>query len=74
MPGCRPRCFISHKFEEIFALADRYVVFRDGASVGSGMIAGTGSEQLIRADGRSIGRAVISEASETTLGEELLSG
>ena len=28
--------FITHKFEEVFELADRYVVFRDGASVGAG--------------------------------------
>jgi len=26
--------FISHKFDEIFAVCDRYVVLRDGASVG----------------------------------------
>lgn len=63
--------FISHKFEEIFALADRYVVFRDGASVGNGMIAGTGSEQLIRMMvGRSVEQLFPKRA--TTLGEELL--
>lgn len=63
--------FISHKFEEIFALADRYAVFRDGASVGSGMIAGTGNEQLIR---MMVGRSVeqLFPKLETTLGEELL--
>jgi rhamnose transport system ATP-binding protein len=63
--------FISHKFEEIFALADRYAVFRDGASVGSGMIAGTGSEQLIR---MMVGRSVeqLFPKLATTLGEELL--
>ena len=63
--------FISHKFEEIFTLADRYAVFRDGASVGSGMIAGTGSEQLIRL---MVGRSVdqLFPKLETTLGEELL--
>ncbi|GFE78057.1 ribose import ATP-binding protein RbsA [Steroidobacter agaridevorans] len=63
--------FISHKFEEIFSLADRYVVFRDGASVGNGMIAGTGSEQLIR---MMVGRSVeqLFPKLETTLGEELL--
>jgi rhamnose transport system ATP-binding protein len=31
--------FISHKFEEIFAIADRYAVFRDGAAVGAGAVA-----------------------------------
>jgi len=63
--------FISHKFEEIFALAERYVVFRDGASVGNGLIAGTGSEQLIR---MMVGRSVehLFPKLETTLGEELL--
>ncbi len=40
--------FISHRFEEIFALADRYAVFRDGESVGAGLIAQTTSEELIR--------------------------
>ena len=28
--------FISHKFDEIFRIADRYTVFRDGAMVGAG--------------------------------------
>jgi rhamnose transport system ATP-binding protein len=40
--------FITHRFEEVFELADRYVVFRDGASVGAGMIADTGRDALIR--------------------------
>nr|WP_321984541.1 sugar ABC transporter ATP-binding protein [uncultured Lichenicoccus sp.] len=39
--------FISHKFEEVFALCDRYAVFRDGAGVGQGMIEGISSERLI---------------------------
>jgi rhamnose transport system ATP-binding protein len=30
--------FISHKFDEIFRIADRYTVFRDGARVGDGRI------------------------------------
>jgi rhamnose transport system ATP-binding protein len=63
--------FISHKFDEIFSLADRYVVFRDGASVGSGLIANTDSEQLIR---MMVGRSVeqLFPKLATTLGEELL--
>jgi rhamnose transport system ATP-binding protein len=40
--------FISHKFDEIFAVADRFAVFRDGASVGEGWIRETNPEQLIR--------------------------
>ena len=39
--------FISHKFEEVFALCDRYAVFRDGAGVGQGSLEGVTSEQLI---------------------------
>jgi rhamnose transport system ATP-binding protein len=63
--------FISHKFEEIFSLADRYVVFRDGTSVGSGMLAETNSEQLIR---MMVGRSVeqLFPKLETSPGEELL--
>jgi rhamnose transport system ATP-binding protein len=39
--------FISHKFEEIFAIADRYVVYRDGVAVGTGMIPDSSVDQLI---------------------------
>ena len=39
--------FISHKFEELFAIADRYVVYRDGTAVGNGMMAGVSVDQLI---------------------------
>ncbi|MET0535559.1 MAG: sugar ABC transporter ATP-binding protein, partial [Steroidobacter sp.] len=63
--------FISHKFEEVFSLADRYAVFRDGASVGDGSIANTNTEQLIR---MMVGRSVeqLFPKLATTLGEELL--
>jgi rhamnose transport system ATP-binding protein len=40
--------FITHRFDEIFELADRYAVFRDGASVGAGMLAATNRDELIR--------------------------
>ncbi len=40
--------FITHRFEEIYELADRYAVFRDGASVGAGLLADTGRDELIR--------------------------
>jgi len=40
--------FISHRFDEIFELADRYAVFRDGSSVGEGELAATDRDQLIR--------------------------
>jgi rhamnose transport system ATP-binding protein len=39
--------FISHKFEEIFAIADRYAVYRDGIAVGAGMIGDSSVDQLI---------------------------
>jgi rhamnose transport system ATP-binding protein len=39
--------FISHKFDEIFEIADRYVVFRDGAFVSEGLIRDTGQDELV---------------------------
>jgi rhamnose transport system ATP-binding protein len=47
--------FISHKFDEIFRIADRYVVFRDGEQVGAGAIAETSHDALVRL---MVGRAV----------------
>ncbi|HEY4211113.1 MAG TPA: ATP-binding cassette domain-containing protein [Steroidobacteraceae bacterium] len=63
--------FISHKFEEIFALADRYTVFRDGASVGSGLVSQTRSEDLIRL---MVGRSVeqLFPKPQITLGADVL--
>jgi rhamnose transport system ATP-binding protein len=47
---------ITHKFDEVFALADRYVVLRDGRNVGTGKITDTSSEDLIRLmAGREVG-------------------
>jgi len=40
--------FISHRFDEIFELADRYAVFRDGLSVGQGELSATNRDELIR--------------------------
>ena len=40
--------FITHKFDEIFALADRYVVLRDGAAVGHGRIADVSEKALVQ--------------------------
>ncbi|SFR18581.1 sugar ABC transporter ATP-binding protein [Poseidonocella sedimentorum] len=40
--------FISHKFDEIFRIADRYTVFRDGAHVGSGLMADVDEADLVR--------------------------
>ena len=39
--------FISHKFDEIFQLADRFVCLRDGEKVGEGAIAGTTAAKLV---------------------------
>ena len=38
--------FISHKMPEIFAIADRYTVFRNGQFISSGLIAETDSKAL----------------------------
>ena len=40
--------FITHKFDEIFAVADRYVVLRDGVAVGSGDIAHATEQALVK--------------------------
>lgn len=40
--------FISHKFDEIFRIADRYTVFRDGELIGKGHIKDTDSAQLVK--------------------------
>ncbi|MFK7855453.1 MAG: sugar ABC transporter ATP-binding protein [Granulosicoccus sp.] len=47
--------FISHKFDEIFRVADRYTVFRDGELVGNGLINETHSEALVE---MMVGRSV----------------
>jgi len=40
--------FISHKFDEIFRIADRYSVFRDGELVGDGRIEDISSAELVK--------------------------
>ncbi|TCT39850.1 sugar ABC transporter ATP-binding protein [Martelella mediterranea] len=39
--------FISHKFDEIFRIADCYTVFRDGEMVGEGLITDTNESALV---------------------------
>jgi ABC-type sugar transport system ATPase subunit len=39
--------FISHKFDEIFRIADRYTVFRDGKFVGEGRITDVTEDRLV---------------------------
>jgi putative xylitol transport system ATP-binding protein len=40
--------YVSHRLSEIFDIADRYTVFRDGAYVGSGLLAAVDRGSLIR--------------------------
>ena len=44
--------FISHKFEEVFRIADHYAVFRDGKPVGDGMVAEADTRPVDLDDGR----------------------
>jgi rhamnose transport system ATP-binding protein len=63
--------FISHKFDEIYRIADRYAVFRDGEMVGKGLIANTRQDEIIR---MMVGRSVehIFPARATTVGPPML--
>ena len=64
--------YISHRLEEIFALADRVTVLRDGQSVGSNRVDDINETELIR---MMVGREVshIYPASESTPGDAVLS-
>ncbi len=63
--------FISHKFDEIYRIADRYAVFRDGEMVGKGMIRETSQNEIIRL---MVGRNVdhIFPARQPTIGAPVL--
>jgi len=63
--------FISHKFDEIFRIADRYTVFRDGEMAGSGLITETDSSSLVTL---MVGRSVESvfPAGSGHLGESVM--
>jgi rhamnose transport system ATP-binding protein len=63
--------FITHKFDEIFAVADRYTVLRDGEFVGEGRIADTTESQLIS---MMVGRAVtqVFPKPDAAIGETVL--
>ncbi len=57
--------FISHKFDEIYRLADRYTVFRDGEMVGNGVLADTQQSQIVEMMvGRSVEQVFPSRAVE----------
>lgn len=47
--------FISHKFDEIYRIASRFTVFRDGEQVGKGFIKDTSQSQIVQL---MVGRAV----------------
>jgi rhamnose transport system ATP-binding protein len=47
--------FISHKFDEVFRIADRYTVFRDGQLVGAGIMSEVTEGQLVQ---MMVGRSV----------------
>ncbi|WP_246473044.1 sugar ABC transporter ATP-binding protein [Pelagibacterium limicola] len=63
--------FISHKFDEIFRVADRYTVFRDGEMVASGMMRDTSQAELVR---MMVGRSVehVFPKQDVTPGETVL--
>jgi rhamnose transport system ATP-binding protein len=63
--------FISHKFDEIYRVADRYTVFRDGEMVGKGLIEGTPQSQIVT---MMVGRAVdtIFPKRAATIGDTVL--
>lgn len=64
--------FISHKFDEIFRIADDYTVFRDGELVGAGTIASVTKGELVK---MMVGRDVsqIFPQRERNIGEPILS-
>ena len=63
--------FISHKFDEIYRIADRYTVFRDGEMVGKGFIRDTPQDEIVR---MMVGRSVdqIFPARSAEIGEVVL--
>jgi len=63
--------FISHKFDEIFRIADRYTVFRDGQFVGAGEMTEIDEGALVQ---MMVGRAVdqIFPKREAVIGDEVL--
>ncbi|GLQ56926.1 sugar ABC transporter ATP-binding protein [Devosia nitrariae] len=64
--------FISHKFDEIYRVADRFTVFRDGEMVGKGMIKETAQDEIVR---MMVGRSVdhIFPKVKAEIGEVVLS-
>jgi rhamnose transport system ATP-binding protein len=63
--------FVSHKFEEIFAISDKWVCLRDGRQVGSGSIKDVTSPDLVR---MMVGREIeqVFPKRTVTIGEPIL--
>ena len=40
--------FISHKFDEVYEIAENFVVFRDGRAVGNGRLKETAQDEIVR--------------------------
>ncbi|UYK40252.1 sugar ABC transporter ATP-binding protein [Microbacterium terricola] len=67
----RALIFISHRFDEVFALCDTITVMRDGAYIATSPISETSVDQIVR---QMVGREVteLYPKQETTVGEPLL--
>ena len=63
--------FISHKFDEIFSIADRYTVYRDGEMAGIGRIENADQEELVQ---MMVGRPVdqVYPSRQPSQGQQLL--
>ncbi|MFM1878026.1 MAG: hypothetical protein RLZZ241_892 [Bacteroidota bacterium] len=67
--GCT-LAYISHKMDELFRIADYFVVLRDGQQVGAGELSQTNQKELIRL---MVGRDVtLNEKMHGTLSEEIV--
>jgi rhamnose transport system ATP-binding protein len=64
--------FISHKFEELFEIADYYTVLRDGRYIGEGSMAGADENELVK---MMVGRSIdqLFPKQEAKIGEVALS-
>lgn len=60
--------YISHKFKEVFAIADRYIVLRDGATVDAGDMKAATQEKLVR---KMTGRDISLQQKPATLSETI---
>ena len=59
--------FVTHRLEEVFEICDRFTVLRDGRHVGSGTVAGTSLDDIIRLMvGRELGLLAPRDSSYTT--------